>query len=142
MSRLVILTFAGMLVLFASHFGGYVEGRLLPVTRDTVVTRVEPAGAGWSLVWGETVKQRNCTFLRIEWHIGSPSHHAMIDVIALEPAEVRGGTEVEFGPWKLPALPRQIANRSFATVVHRCHPFWTTRTHFYPETEITRPLVP
>jgi len=132
-SRILIFTFLGMLVLYASHFGGYLEGRLLPVTRDTIVTRVESAGPGWSLVWGETTKQRNCTFVRMEWHIGSRAHHSMIDVIVLEPARVNGGTEFEFGPWKLPATPHQIESRSFARVVHRCHPLWKTYTHFYPE---------
>lgn len=133
MSKVVIAVFAGMLGLFVLHFGGIVEGRVFPVTRDTELMRIEPDGVNRSLVWGRSVRQRECSFVRLEWRIGSPHHYAVIDVEFLESSKVRGGGVFEFGPWRLHATEAQITGRSFATAVHRCHPFWLTETRFYPD---------
>ncbi|URF48407.1 hypothetical protein M8007_09055 [Dinoroseobacter shibae] len=134
----MILVFGGMVLLFAKQVGGYVEGRLFPVTRDTQLTRIEQSDPGWSMIWGHSVRQRQCSFVRLEWRIGTPSHYSVIDVVFLEGSKVRGDGIFEFGPWKLHASQDQIENRSFATVVHSCHPLWNTETHFFSGAPLAR----
>lgn len=131
MSRVLISVFPGMLTLFGSVFGGQIEGRVFPVVRDTQVTRIEAEGTTRSLVWGSSRRLRDCSFVRLEWRIGIPVHYTVIDLMFLEGSKVRHGSIFDFGPWQLHATPEQLAYRSFAKIVHRCHPFWLTETSFY-----------
>lgn len=138
MSRMLIFVFLGMLTLFGSVFGGQIEGRFFPVVRDTHVTRIEADGTSRSFIWGSSRLLRDCSFVRLEWRIGIPVNYAVIDLMLLEGSKVRRGSMFDFGPWQLHATPRQLANRSFATIIHRCHPFWLTETSFYrSQTEIS-----
>jgi hypothetical protein len=120
-----------MVSLFFGAFGGRIEGWVLPVVRDTTLTRIAADGVGGSLIWGHTVRQRECVFVRLEWRVGTPAHYAVVDLRSLDGSKVRRGNVFAFGPWKLHATPEQLVHRSFATAVHRCHPLWLTETAFY-----------
>ena len=135
MAKSLMAVFFGMLLLFASYFGGQIEGRFFPVIDKTVVTHVERDIENRSLVWGHAMQLRDCSFVRLEWRIGTPAHYAAIDVVFLDVAELRPDGVFDFGPWKLHATPDQVMKRSFATVVHRCHPLWNTETVFWPMVE-------
>ncbi|WP_424967582.1 hypothetical protein [Dinoroseobacter sp. S375] len=135
MARSLMAVFFGMLFLFFSYFGGQIEGRLFPVIEQTVLTHVEHDAHNRSLVWGHAMRLRDCSFVRLEWRIGTPAHYAVVDVVFLDASELGEGGGYDFGPWKVHATPDQVLNRSFATVVHRCHPLWTTETIFWPMAE-------
>lgn len=36
------------------------------------------------------------------------------------------------GPWTIGLTLDELKNHSFAQLSHRCHPFWTTTTDFFP----------
>lgn len=131
MKRTLIFVLVGMILLFLNYFGGAIEGKLFPVTRDTRVTALAPDGPGRSLIWGQSIHERDCALIRLEWRIGTPDHYDVVDVVFLEPAKARGEGRFRFGPWRLHASIDQLRDRSFARAVHRCHPFWETETLFY-----------
>jgi hypothetical protein len=129
-------TFAAMALILAiwlgGIYGGKIEGRYFPVVVNTAVTEIERVGDIESRVWGSSEKVRQCAFERIEWYIGSEDAYSRVAVSFEERSKARPDGDLSFGPWLIRMTPEEVLHRSFAVVVHRCHPLWLTETRFYP----------
>lgn len=128
------LFFAGMLFggyVFATTFGGQIEGTLFPVVDRTQITRTEPVSEVSTRFWGEFRKTRDCQFDSIEFYVGEPGKSARVDFRFEEGSKVRSDGFEVFGPWVVQLTQDQIRERSYSVVWHRCHALWLTRTRFY-----------
>lgn len=113
--------------------GPKLEGKLRPVVVSTELTQVRPIDDTHSMIYGTSRKVRNCAFLRMEWYFGDPNgEHVLVPLEIMEPATIRGDGEFRFGPWRLNLDKDFIMKETFALVYHKCHPFWTTITPFWP----------
>lgn len=130
----VTLIAAGLssLLWVGTIYGGKIEGRIFPVVGGTNITRMEIVDATSTRIWGGAVKLRNCSFQRIDWHFGTTSANAFVDVLIEEKTKLRADGTFGFGPWIIRLTPDEVQYRSFATVYHKCHSFWLTETRFYP----------
>lgn len=113
----------------------FMEGSLLPVTRDTQV-HAEPVGdpdfLGWSRVSGSSVKVRNCQFLGLEWFNGRPGQGGVrAQVRFMGPAIDRDDGAFAWTDWRVQLQPDTVSTDSYAVAVHRCHWLWNTKTIFY-----------
>jgi len=120
------------LLWLGSVYGGRIEGQFFPVVSGTHITRAQVTDQFSTRIWGRAMKERKCSFDRIEWYIGTPDAYAFVDLHIEEASKARVGGGFGFGPWSIKLTPEEIRTRSFATVFHRCHPFWVTETRFYP----------
>lgn len=122
----LIVTLAALSALL---FGGAVEGRLYPVVDNVELTRAVLASDTTTRIWGAFEKRRDCAFVRVEWWIGSPKSGSQVSVVFEEAAKDRNDGRQYFGPW-LVRVPTDVFPFTTAIAVHRCHPFWETRTVF------------
>lgn len=114
-------------------YGPRLEGTLRPVVVSTHLTRVLPDEDNWSVIYGDSRKVRDCTFIGMEWYYGKPrADHVLVPLEILEPSRIRNNGEFGFGPWRINLSSDLVREKSFAIVRHRCHPFWVTETHFWP----------
>lgn len=109
-------------------FGGQAEGRLNPPIEPARLTRIEPAGPGWSRVEGTVQRRRDCAFVRLEWR--DPGGNR-IDVIHIRAGRQRAERIFAFGPWRIQA-PVDALQRTRAHGFFRCHALWLTEAVFYP----------
>lgn len=118
-----------------STFAPQIEGRLFPVVVSTELTKVIklPEDETHSLVYGQSRKVRDCSFIKMDWYYGSPEGKSvLVPLEVMERSKIRDEGRFSFGPWHL-ALSKELVNSSsFALVTHRCHPFWETQTTFWP----------
>jgi len=114
-------------------FGPDIEGRLFPVVVSTELTKITEEDETHSMIYGTSRKIRKCSFYKMEWYYGSPrGENVLVPLEVMERSRIRDNGEFTFGPWML-NLDKELARKeSFAIVYHRCHPFWMTKTHFWP----------
>lgn len=124
--------FTGLIVFPMWTVAPIIEGRFFPVTGRMVIEQVQPEGEYRTRIWGEIEKRRDCSFERIEFHLGTPGHSSIVDLDFEEASRVRSAGLFGFGPWLLHLSREQLYSRAFAYVYHRCHPLWLTRTTLYP----------
>lgn len=106
------------------------EGRLFPVA-EALAVAVSPADDNRSNVYGSMVKHR-----------GSCEIQGIILTRVTQSGDFLGTVQYErnfrhaeqgvqsFGPWLVYAAPDIADSQLRAVAVHRCHPFWLTRTEF------------
>lgn len=107
------------------------EGKWLPVVEDIHVHQVAEDEDG-IYVAVQFSKVRSCEFLGISW-FDEFGRRAPVEFETREsylpysrPAERNQMT----GPWYLKGI--HSLEESSAITSHKCHPFWTTFTNFYP----------
>jgi len=109
-----------------------IEGYLLPVVSNAKVTHIqETSPEGWSTIYGDISKLRDCTFVDLEFEYISPTGlRVFVQHEFAEPSSIRPPGEFGFGPWRVQYTPEQLRNGGAdATAVHECHVLWLTRTH-------------
>lgn len=114
--------------------GPIIEGRLLPVVKDTQIVTVSPEGLFKSRIWGSSHKIRErCQFKRLEW-LYAPEQGTPVTapVSFLAGTKSRGEGIFDFGPWVVDIADDKIKDESLVYAYHQCHPFWLTETQFYP----------
>ena len=118
--------------------GPAIETKWFPVLSKMQVLEVQPLTDQTSAVRAEFTKLRNCEYLGIAWYHGSQQKD--FDRISMVPIRDPDDTSSpnrpvgtqRAGPWRLTMPAGEVRQNSFVQAFHRCHPFWTTVTDFYP----------
>lgn len=117
--------------------GPAAESKYWPVVGKLSLLNVRAQG-DQSLVSVRFQKFRNCEYLGIAWHRLYPNGdiERVPVVLMRKSGDVSGpnrpvGVSIA-GPWIVSMPVVQLRGQSIVEVFHRCHPFWTTRTPFYP----------
>lgn len=127
----------GVYIMFM--LGPWMETRFFPVVKTLHILRTEATdGGASSLVWGYFEKVRDCEYVGIAWFRGSRLGN--FDRVSFVPVREIGdhssptrplGTQ-QGGPWKIGLPIEDLETNSFVEIFHSCHPFWVTRTQWYP----------
>jgi hypothetical protein len=118
--------------------GPEVETLYRPVLSKLIITEVEEVTPETSMVRAEFTKLRNCEYMGIAWYRGTEANY--FDRVSMTPVKDPDDTSSpnrpvgtqSAGPWRLTMKAEEVRKNSFVQVFHRCHPFWTTMTRFYP----------
>ena len=113
-------------------YGPRIEGYLFPVSANVRITSYLPKILGWTEISGAADKLRSCNFDRLEWFLENDGSIVRAEVNFLERTKARPSGDFNWGPWAVRLEAREIETKSTAYVYHRCHPFWLTRTQFWP----------
>lgn len=108
------------------------EGKILPVVTSLEIIDEKPclnrACVEFSVIIN---KKRQCEFLGINWY--SSKHRRLQLIFEPElpntPKSRTTGKQIA-GPWLLYGVTS--LKDTYASVAHRCHPFWVTYTNLYP----------
>ena len=135
MSKFVIAALAGMSVIFAQWLGGAIEGRLFPVMTTLQISDPTPyPPPNYRTRWrGESVKQRACEFVRLEWFLGPrKGPHVQITSEFVDQPQIRGTGLIQWDGIVVSLPPSEVLANSYADIIHQC-PYrpWETRTRFY-----------
>lgn len=113
------------------------ETRFFPVVHKLLIDSIEPLG-NQSIVRGTFNKVRQCDYIGIAWfernqlggldRVQVQTRRDINDVSS--PNRPVGWQSA--GPWIIAIPADELKSNSVAELSHRCHPFWTTVTHFYP----------
>jgi hypothetical protein len=132
-----IITFLTLLYSFFM-VGPAIESRWFPVLSKMQVLELQSLTDQTSAVRAEFTKLRNCEYLGIAWYHGSQQKDfERISMVPIrDPDDTSSanrpvGTQ-RAGPWRLTMPADEVLRNSFVQAFHRCHPFWTTVTDFYP----------
>lgn len=118
--------------------GPSLETRFWPVVSKLQVLSVEATPDGFTKVKAGFNKLRDCEYIRIAWYAGDRSRSFEQVPVTLQRAPGDNGSPnrplgyQRAGPWIIGITPAELKQGSFAQLSHRCHPFWTTITEFYP----------
>lgn len=130
------LFFAFVFTVYA--IGPSLETRYWPVVSKLDVLSIRETAAGHTEIKAGFRKLRDCEYIGLVWFLGSrPDDFQRVSVILQREA---GDTSSpnrpigyqKAGPWIIGMSPADLRGKSFAQLVHRCHPFWMTTTEFYP----------
>jgi hypothetical protein len=118
--------------------GPSLETRWFPVVSKLEVLSIEPYGEGQSLIRAAFQKKRDCEYIGAAWFVGDRATE--FERVSLVLMRSEGDTSSpnrplgyqRAGPWIVGVPPYELRNRSFATLTHRCHPFWNSVTNFFP----------
>jgi hypothetical protein len=126
------------LILFWT-IGPYVETHFFPVVGKLTIEKIVPTEDGQSEVYAIFEKKRNCEYIGIAWYRGNrdigPFERVALVLMRADGDDSSPNRPVGFqrsGPRKVSVPTDEILNNSFVELFHKCHPFWTTRTEFYP----------
>lgn len=123
-------------VLAVLTLGDELERYLFPVTSDTKIETTEVIGLGgtqWTAITGSADKLRDCVFMDLHWYLADPlsGRSVRLDKRFLEGTKIRPEGGFTFGPWLVKTTPELLMSNTYAEAIHRCHPFWYTRTLFW-----------
>lgn len=123
-----------------------IEGKLWPVVKDVELVSYHSQNDGFVTNW-EFNKARPCEYVSIAFYSGTRSDGFQpIPLTFLKRGDTRDVTrptgnqtgEGWFLQTTIPPYYEQVEGQKdtkekawFADVVHRCHPFWNTRTRFW-----------
>lgn len=135
--------FCSVVILFSLVFTVYAVGPAIETTYWPVVSKleiisVEQAPGGKTKIRAAFRKLRDCDYLGISWFVGDrPSSFERVSVeLMREPSDTsipnRPLGYQTAGPWIIGISPQELKANSFTQLQHRCHPFWTSVTDFYP----------
>lgn len=133
----LIVGVGGMLFTFFT-IGPSLETRYFPAVSKLQILSIEPVGDHSTLIRAAFEKRRDCEYIGITWFVGDRASEFERVSVLLKRAD--GDTSSpnrplgyqRAGPWVIGLPPGDLINRSFAQLHHRCHPFWTTATDFFP----------
>lgn len=118
--------------------GPTLETALFPVVSKLDVDQVTQDKEGNSVLLVSFTKLRNCEYLGISWFKGKPNGYFTRVPVTLGRAKTDESSpnrplgHQSAGPWTIGLTNAELRDNSFAQLSHRCHPFWTTTTDFYP----------
>jgi hypothetical protein len=102
------------------------------------ILAIEPTPDGQTKIIVAFRKLRDCEYLGLSWFVGNrPDDFERVSVVLMrQPGDTSSPNRPigfqKAGPWLLGMSPTDVTAHSFAQLAHRCHPFWTTITEFYP----------
>lgn len=126
-----------MIGLFYS-IGPALETKYWPVVTKLKIESVEPQIDGWVKIRVSFTKIRDCEYAGLGWYKGQrPDDFERVAVIIQRDPKDTGSPnrplgKQRSGPWLIAVNKEELKYQSFAQLWHRCHPFWTTVTEFYP----------
>ncbi|WP_105430240.1 hypothetical protein [Neorhizobium sp. T6_25] len=132
----VVAFFAMVFTVYA--VGPAMETRFFPVVGKLDILTIEPTADGQTQIRAAFRKIRDCEYVGIAWFSGDrPGDFDRVSVqLMREPNDTSSPNRPvgyqRAGPWIIGLPVSEVRNRSFAQLTHRCHPFWTTTTDFYP----------
>lgn len=118
--------------------GPLTESRYYPVVAKLEIMDIVDIGDNKSDVSVYFIKLRDCDYLGLVWNRLEPNGALeRVDIAAkrtpgLASSLNRSTGPTIAGPWEVDMPHTQVRDLSVVEVFHRCHPFWTTRTPFYP----------
>lgn len=115
-----------------------VETRFFPVVQHLEIDNVAPASENRSVIYGHFNKVRQCDYIGISWF--RRTSDGALERVPVELMRRAGDTSSPTrptgrqvaGPWVIGIPPEEVRFVSIVELTHRCHPFWTTVTQFYP----------
>lgn len=129
--------------------GPWVETHFFPVVQKLHIADLRAGeDPNTSVFTAEFVKVRDCEYLGIGWYKSGSEPERVPIVLGRgihdtdTPNRPPGFTRT--GPWTVSLPPDQVRPPfgqwvagqkeppSFAVLFHRCHPFWVSKTEFYP----------
>lgn len=132
-----VVAFFGMIFTIYA-VGPTLETKFYPVVSKLEIMSIAPNGTGQTEVKAAFRKLRDCEYVGIAWYVGSKTGDFERVSIQLmrDPRDTSSPSRPlgyqRAGPWIIGMSPYDVRNNSFARLTHRCHPFWTTTTDFYP----------
>lgn len=141
-----VVTFCACVVAVATVWTIYAVGPAVERTWRPVVGKLQVLSAveiepGITEIHAQFRKVRDCEYLNVAWYVGDPNGEFrqvrvqnLVDPDALNevisPTRPLGLSVA--GPWRIAMSLDDFEHNSFAILSHQCHPFWVTRTNFYP----------
>lgn len=116
-----ILLLAWCMIFVNSITLSKLEGHLLPVVKDTVVTRTVNINGDLEF-WGTFQKVRACSFRSVRLKVHSDSDYDLSTLATItikESVKVRKEGAQEFGPWSAKVTDNQMQNASLV-LEHDC----------------------
>lgn len=129
-----------VLVVCSAFFinGREIEKRYFPVLTETNIMRSVSVSNSSVDVWFVFNKKRQCTFIDLDFYEVDPItgvHHRVLHEITSDkgqPPATRPIGNHSGGAWRLEISPEAFTGKILAISHHRCHPFWTSESQFYP----------
>ena len=120
--------------------GPWLETRVWPgpVVAKLKILKIEMLTLEKSLVYAEFEKLRDCDYDGIAWYKGKRDgvFDRVLIVTRRDPADISSPNRPlglqRAGPWEVALTREEILTNSFAELRHKCWPFWSTTTPFYP----------
>ncbi len=134
---LISLTIVVILVTAFVSFPA-IETRYFPVVEKLDIVKVDQASENRSIVYGQFNKVRQCEYIGISWF--KRNSNGVLERVAVELMRRPGDSSSpnrplgmqNAGPWVIDIPQDELRGTSVVELAHRCHPFWTTITRFYP----------
>lgn len=103
----------------------YIETRYFPVVSDFQITSYKDISIGWSEIYGNFQKFRNCPPVEVSMYYITPESIIPIQYIWLEaPIARKDGYQI-FGPWHIQVPSANIQEVEIISK-HNCHFFYNT----------------
>lgn len=131
------LTLAFLLAIYMplSSIAPAMEGKLFPVTKDTIIETVSTTANGNSLVKLTFTNVRDCRYLNLVWtKVGEDGVQESVFVNFLKDNDVksRGLGKHKTQTWYVEMPSELLRDYSVVKVRHSCHFLWNTVTQIYP----------
>jgi len=119
--------------------GPKVETTYFPVvSKLEILSMTAGSEPGTTVITTAFDKFRTCDYLGLAWYRGKQD--TVFERVSVVLQRKTGDTSSPnrptgrqtSGPWIIGMPIEEIKQNSFAQLFHRCHPFWTTITEFYP----------
>lgn len=132
-----VIVFFG-LVFTVYAIGPTLETRFFPVVSKLQILSIASTKSGQTEVTAAFRKLRDCEYVGLAWYVGRQTDDMERVTVQLmrDPNDTSSPNRPvgyqKAGPWVIGIPPYDVRNNSFARLYHRCHPFWTSTTDFYP----------
>ena len=132
----IVIFFSFVFTTYA--IGPALETKYRPVVSKLEITSIKETTDGRTEIRAAFRKLRNCEYIGLAWYVGTrPDNFERVPVTLMRDQDDTGSPNrpigyQSVGPWIIGLPPSQLRGRSFAQLMHRCHPFWTTVTDFFP----------
>jgi hypothetical protein len=119
--------------------GPAIETRFFPVVgKLSILSHTTDPETGATTIMAAFTKLRSCEYVGISWtHVLPDGKQERVPIVlgrregdTSSPNRPVGSTSA--GPWTLPLSWDEIQDHSFALLYHKCAPFWTSTTQFFP----------
>ena len=140
-----VKAFLASIIFFAVFFTIWTVGPSIETKRYPVVGKLEVLSAvenveGQTVIHAAFRKFRDCEYIGIQWFkvvdpITGSFERVPVELLRADNDVSSPNRPVGYqkaGPWIVHLNLQEFKERSFATLTHRCHPFWPTTTNFYP----------
>jgi hypothetical protein len=132
-----IVVFFG-LVFTVYAVGPAIETKFFPVVSKLEILSIQPTVTNQTEVRAAFRKIRDCEYIGISWFAGNreKDYERVTVQLMRDPSDTSSPNRPlgyqRAGPWIIGIPPFEVRNKSFARLMHKCHPFWTTTTDFFP----------